>query len=369
MIKINKNRLINEFFELVQINSETMHEERIAKTLIEKCKMLGLQVIQDASRKKICTGANNIICHLKGSKQTKKTIFFAAHMDTVCPGDKIKPSISNGWIVSDGTTILGADDKAAIAAIMEAIRVLKESNIEHGDIQFIFTVGEESGLIGAKTLEQAFITSEFGYVLDSVGAVGGIVVASPTQAKLHMNIKKPKNQKKIPSLVTIMRHAIANMTLGKIDHCTTATIHHFEGGYQPEDDWDHLNIIADVTSLEKEKVENQIRKMNRALKTTARTFGAYANVEVEIMYPNYRHNKEDEVVKIFRHAVKDIGRNCNFLTSNSGSDANIISSYGIPTANLSVGYENIHTTKERIAIEELVKLTELIIAIAKEVSK
>lgn len=106
-------------------------------------------------------------------------------MDTVSPGQNVKPSIENGYVVSDGTTILGADDKTGLAAMLETIRVIKENNIDHGDIQFIITVGEESGLVGAKALEPSRIKAKYGFALDSDGEVGTIVIAAPSQAKVN----------------------------------------------------------------------------------------------------------------------------------------------------------------------------------------
>lgn len=109
-------------------------------------------------------------------------------MDTVVPGNGVKPSIKDGYVVTDGTTILGADDKAGLAAMFEALRVLKEENIEHGTIQFIITVGEESGLVGAKALDRNLVKAKYGFALDSDGKVGNIVVAAPTQAKVNATI-------------------------------------------------------------------------------------------------------------------------------------------------------------------------------------
>src|SRR5699024_796431 len=107
-------------------------------------------VTEDNSKEVTGHGAGNLICHLSGTKPDADTIYFTSHMDTVVPGKGIKPSVQDGYIVSDRTTILGSDDKAGLAAILEMIRTLKEKDIEHGDIQFIITVGEESGLVGAK---------------------------------------------------------------------------------------------------------------------------------------------------------------------------------------------------------------------------
>src|SRR5699024_8195519 len=125
----------------------------------------------------------NLICTLKGDVQDTPCIYFTSHMDTVVPGQNIQPIIKDGLISSDGSTILGADDKAGLAAIIETIRVLKEDGIKHGDLQFIITAGEESGLVGAKELDLSKVKAEYGYALDSKCEVGDLIVAAPTQAK------------------------------------------------------------------------------------------------------------------------------------------------------------------------------------------
>lgn len=154
---INEERILNEFLELVQIDSETKHEAEIAKVLKEKFSSLGVEVFEDDTTAETGHGAGNLICTLKANKEGVDPIYFTSHMDTVVPGNGVKPSIKDGYIVTDGTTILGADDKAGLAAMLEALKVIKEQNIEHGDIQFIITVGEESGLVGAKALDSSLI--------------------------------------------------------------------------------------------------------------------------------------------------------------------------------------------------------------------
>lgn len=186
---VNKDRLVSEFMELVQVDSETGFEADIAEVLKKKFSELGLEVLEDEAKEKTGHGANNLICTLKGNKDGVDPIYFTSHMDTVVPGKGIKPSIQDGYIVSDGTTILGSDDKAGLSAMLEAIRVLKENNIQHGDVQFVITVGEESGLVGAKALDPSMIHAKFGYALDSNGKVGDIIVAAPTQAKINTIIK------------------------------------------------------------------------------------------------------------------------------------------------------------------------------------
>ncbi|WP_164668681.1 tripeptidase T [Virgibacillus doumboii] len=373
MVSVNKDRLIDEFMELVQIDSETKHETKIAEVLTNKFTELGLDVVEDDSKEKTGHGAGNLICILKGNKEGADPIYFTSHMDTVVPGNGIKPSIKDGYIVSDGTTILGADDKAGLAAIIETIRTLKENNIEHGDIQFVITAGEESGLVGAKALDGSLINAKYGYAIDSNGTVGDLIVAAPTQAKLFTVMKgKTAHAGLAPekgvSAITLASKAISKMPLGRIDNETTANIGRFEGGKQTNIVCDHVEILAEARSLTPEKMEKQVAKMKDAFEKTAEELGGSAEVDVQVMYPGFNLDEDDEVVKIAQNAAKKIGRDSNLQKSGGGSDANIISGLGIPTVNLAVGYEEIHTTNERIPVDELVKVTELVTAIVQEVA-
>ncbi|BBW95694.1 tripeptidase T [Geobacillus sp. FSL W8-0032] len=370
---VNEQRLVDEFLGLVQIDSETKHEGEIAKVLKQKFAALGLEVIEDDAAAKTGHGAGNLICTLAATKDGVDPIYFTSHMDTVVPGKGVKPSIRDGYVVTDGTTILGADDKAGLAAMLEAIRVLKEQHIPHGLIQFVITVGEESGLVGAKALDPSLLKAKYGYALDSDGKVGNIVVAAPTQAKLKVVVHgKTAHAGVAPergvSAITIAAKAIAKMPLGRIDEETTANIGRFEGGTQTNIVCDRVDILAEARSLVPEKMEAQVAKMKAAFETVAAEMGGRAEVEVDVMYPGFKFSDGDHVVEVAKRAAANIGRPCELQRSGGGSDANVIAGFGIPTVNLAVGYEEIHTTNERMPIEELVKLTEMVVAIIKEVA-
>ncbi|MBP2077785.1 M20/M25/M40 family metallo-hydrolase [Oceanobacillus polygoni] len=371
MIIVNQERLVEEFIELVKVDSETKFEAKIAEVLKDKFTKLGVEVYEDESKETTGHGAGNLICTLKGNVEGADTIYFTSHMDTVVPGKGVQPSIKDGYITSDGTTILGADDKAGLAAILESIRVIKENNIQHGDIQFVITVGEESGLVGAKELDSSLIHAKYGYALDSDGTVGDIVVAAPTQAKVLAVIKGKTahaglEPEKGISAITLAAKAISNMPLGRIDEETTANIGRFEGGKQTNIVVDHVEILAEARSLVPEKMEKQVAKMKEAFENTAASYGGSANVTIKVMYPGFSQKAGDQVVEVARKAAKSIGRESKLLKSGGGSDANVIAGFGIPTVNLAVGYEQIHTTNERIAVRDLVKVTELVTAIIKE---
>jgi tripeptide aminopeptidase len=369
---IQKDRILTEFLELVQIDSETKHEAEICKVLKAKLENLGLDVIEDDTTATTGHGAGNLIATLKGNKDATP-IYFTSHMDTVTPGKGVKPSVKDGYVVTDGTTILGSDDKAGLAAMLEGIKVLKEQNIEHGDIQLIITVGEESGLVGAKALDPKLIHAQLGFAFDSTGKVGTVIIAAPTQAKVRATIYGKSahagvNPEDGISAIQVASRAIAKMPLGRIDSETTANIGSFAGGGATNIVCDRVDILAEARSLVTEKMEEQVQKMKAAYEEAAQEHNTTADVEIEVMYPGFKFSAEDLVVQIAEDAVRAIGREPKLQSSGGGSDANVIAGHGIPTINLGIGYEYIHTKNERMPIEELNKAAELFVAIAKKVS-
>ncbi|OBA05674.1 hypothetical protein A9P44_13285 [Paenibacillus polymyxa] len=375
-VKIVKDRILQEFMELVQVDSETKHEQEISRVLKEKFNALGLEVVEDDSRERTGHGSGNLIVTWKaeGVEQAPK-IFFTCHMDTVTPGKGIKPQLGeDGWIRSDGSTILGSDDKAGIAALFEAIRVVREQNIPHGQIQFVITAGEESGLMGARAMKPEVLDSDFGYALDSNGEVGSICIAAPTQARIEMRITGKSahagvNPEDGISAIQVASKAISKMKLGRIDKETTANIGSFEGGGATNVVCDFVLIRAEARSIVQEKVNHQIQHMREALETTAREFGAQGEFRSEVIYPAFSFTEHDEVVQVAQRAIQGLGLATSTFHSGGGSDANVFNGLGIPTVNLAVGYQNIHTTEEKIKADDLVKVAEVVVALIQETTK
>ena len=368
---MTNQRLIDEFFELVQIDSETKHEQVIAPILKLKMEAMGFNVIEDDSATRSGHGAGNLIATLKGNKADVDPIYFTCHMDTVVPGKGIRPELrEDGYIYSDGTTILGADDKAGIAALFDMVKRLKEESIDHGDIQFIITSGEESGLAGAKELDASLINAKYGFAVDSDGKVGGIVTSAPFQAKIWATIQgKTAHAGVAPekgvSAINIAAKAISKMSLGRIDEETTANIGRFEGGGATNIVCDEVHILAEARSIVEDKLSKQTEHMQSVFEKVATDMGGSAEVDVKLMYPGFRFGPEEHVTKVAIQAVKNVGRTPLLAASGGGSDANIIAGFGIPTVNLSVGYEEIHTKNERMPVEELEKLSDLLVEVVK----
>ncbi|MBW4081773.1 M20/M25/M40 family metallo-hydrolase [Paenibacillus sp. S150] len=370
---ISQDRLIQEFMELVRVDSETGNERQIADVLTAKFSALGLTAIEDDSRERTGHGAGNLFVTWPAEEGTAAPkLLFTCHMDTVVPGKSIQPSLGeDGWITSDGSTILGSDDKAGLAALFEAIRVIQEQKLAHGQIQFVITAGEESGLLGARSMDPGYLDAEFGFALDSNGEVGAIAVAAPTQAKVTMQIFGKSahagvNPEDGISAIQVAGKAISAMKLGRIDNETTANIGKFAGGGPTNVVCDHVQLDAEARSIVQEKVERQIASMREALETTAREYGAESEFRSEIIYPAFSFNEHDPVVQLAKRAIVSLGLTPRLFPSGGGSDANVFNGLKVPTVNLAVGYENIHTAKERIRAQDIVKVAELVVAIVQE---
>lgn len=366
---VNEQRVLDTFLELVQIDSESKEEARICAHLKKTFEDLGCDVFEDDASSKTEHKGNNLIVTLPATKDGVDKIYFTSHMDTVFPGQGIKPIIEDGYVKTDGTTILGADDKTGLASLIELVHVLNETKQPHGKIQFVITVGEESGLVGAMVLDPSKIDADYGFALDSDGKVGDIITAAPTQAKVNAKIfGKTAHAGVAPekgvSAITIASKAIAKMPLGRIDEETTANIGRFSGGGPSTNIvCDYVEIFAEARSLVALKMEAQTEKMKAAFEEAAAELGGRAEVEVKVMYPGFKFEDGDQVVEVAKAAITQLGRTPRLLHSGGGSDANVIAGFGIPTVNLAVGYEDIHTTNEKMPIEELVKTAELCVTL------
>lgn len=370
---IDTQRLVHEFLELVQIDSETRNERLIADVLANKFKLHGLEVAEDDSASRSGHGAGNLIALLPATEGVNAPkLFFTCHMDTVVPGRGIKPVIGeDGWIRSSGDTILGADDKAGVAALLELIRVLREQEIPHGQIQFVITAGEESGLMGARAMDASLLDADLGYAVDSNGEVGEIAVSAPTQAKITMEVHGKAahagvNPEDGISAIQVAGKAISRMKLGRIDKDTTANIGSFSGNGATNVVIDYAKLEAEARSVVQEKVDAQIASMKEALESACAEFGARPVFESRIVYPAFSHTDDSEVVRLAQKAAAQLGLSGRTFQSGGGSDANVFNGFGVPTVNLSVGYEDIHTTSEKIKVEDLGKLAGFIVEIVRQ---
>lgn len=366
-MNINQQRLVDEFCELVQIDSSTKDERLIADALFVKLQELGFEVIEDDAGPKIGGTAGNLFAVLEGQKDAPP-LLFCAHMDRVQPGLGIKPQIKDGVIVSDGTTILAADDLAGVTAILEAVRVIQEQQIPHGRLEILFTVAEEGGLYGAKSFDGTRSQAKAGFFLDATGPVGVIVVQAPAQKGIQATIHgKAAHAGVAPengiNAIVVAAQAITQMKLGRLDHETTANIGIIQGGSATNIVPDKVILKGEARSRDEQKLEVQVAQMVQAIKDACAIHNVDADIQVNHSYNAFRLSEEDYVVQLAVQAAQRIGLKPVLEGTGGGSDANIINGYGIPSVVLALGYSDVHTTKESMPIRELVKATEYVVSI------
>jgi len=369
---MNTNRMVNEFIEMVKVSSVSGKEGRFAALLSEKLKGLGFEVRIDEANKGTDVDTGNVLGRLKGNKGTQP-VLLCAHMDTVVPGENIKPVIRDGVIYSDGTTILGGDDKAGIAAILEAVRHIKENNIPHGDIEVAFTISEEKGMTGSRNMDYGWLKSKFAFVLDSGGEVGNVIVKAPAQFKINATIKGRAAHAGVApekgiSAIQVASRAIDKMKLLRIDEETTANVGMISGGSATNIVCDKVEINMEARSLVRSKVEAQAKHMLECIESACRDFGAEHETQHFLNYPEVNLPKDAGIVKLVAAAIKRAGLETRLESTGGGSDTNIISGKGLQAVTLAIGMTNVHTTSECIAIKDMEKTVELVAAIIQEVN-
>jgi tripeptide aminopeptidase len=368
---VKRDRIVGEFLKYIQIDSLTREEGEFAKFITEELKSIGAEVYIDNAARKVGADTGNVIAKVKGTLE-KQPIMFSCHMDTVTPGKGIKPIIKDDVIYSDGTTILGGDNKAGIAAVIEAIRCLKENNIDHGPIEIVFSIAEEGGLYGAKNLEYSKIESKLGFVLDSGGDPGQIVVKGPAQDKIDVKIiGKPAHAGVCPeegiSAIQVAASAINRMKLLRIDEETTANIGSINGGAATNIVCPEIIVKAEARSLNSAKLDAQTAHMVDCFKQAAEEFGAQVEIETSRAYGPFVIDENDEIVNIVKKACGNIGLNAFTSSTGGGSDTNILNGNGVKAVNLGIGERKPHTLEEHLRIVDLVDTARLVMEIIKSV--
>ena len=370
---VNEKRLIESFMELVRIDSISREERNLATFLIKKLEDLGLEIKVDQAGEKVKSDSGNIIARLKGSVKKATPIMFSAHMDTVVPGKNIKPICDGEKIVSDGKTILGADDKAAIAALLEALHIIKEHNIPCGDIEIVFSICEEIGLHGAKNLDISSLNARMAFVLDCGGQVGEIINAAPSQNSLKIIIHGKashagSNPEEGINAIQVAGFVLSRMKLGRIDEETTTNIGIISGGKATNIVPDKVTLEGEVRSRNEEKLEKYTEQLKKIAEDTAQEFKAKAEVKTNREYYCYNLSTDDRVVKIAMKAARDIGLQPELHPSGGGSDANVFNKKGFPSVDLAIGMEKVHTVNEYILVKSLKNTVKYILSIINTVT-
>lgn len=365
--------VVDTFLEIVQIDSLSLEEDKIAQYVVKYLKKLDFEVEVDAAGLSIGGNSGNIIAKLS-STISSPTILFNAHLDTVEPGKGVKPHIDNGIIRSDGTTVLGSDNKAGIAIILEAMRLIVENNLPHGPIEVVFTVAEEIGLLGSKNLQFDQLKADLAFVLDAEGDAGGIIVKAPSQNSLKVvftgqSAHAGVNPERGINSIEAAAKAISYMKLGRIDFETTVNMGVIKGGLAPNIVPPKTTVEGEVRSHSKKKLIEQTEKIVKCVEKGAAEIGATVDINISTAFEAFSLNENDEIVRLAIAAIKTAELEPRLQASGGGSDANIINRSGIPAVNLSVGEDRVHSTNETISINNLENGVKILLNIVSEAIK
>ncbi len=375
--RMNKQRLIETFITLCEIDSPSRHEKLLANYLRSTFQTLGAtSITEDNSGETTGSDCGNLIIRFEGNTPNKKPIFFSCHMDTVEPGRGIRVELKDDIFTSRGDTILGSDDKSGITAIIELIHMLKESNADYGPIELIFTTCEEIGLLGVKNLDPGLIQASYGYALDSTG-IDTIITGAPAANRIKIKVHGVAahaglNPDQGVSAFCLAAKAIADLRLGRLDDQSTANFGLIHGGVATNIIPDLITIEGEVRSHSSEKLERYTREIESTFLRVAQEWKGripvsarqpWVDIEVEKEYPAMRLNDTDPILRRAIKAGEILQRDLSFQRAGGGSDANILASYGLETAIIATGMDKVHTTDECLDLNDLCSLTELLFAI------
>ena len=373
---VNHERLADLFKTLVEIDSVSKTEAAVAEKLKEIFQSMGAEVAIDGAGPKVGSDTGNLVAKFQGSETGVTPMFLNAHMDTVKPGKGIKVLFSDGAFSSDGTTVLGADDKSALAVIIEAFRIIQEKSLTHGPIDVVVTICEEVGLLGAKNLDYSLLRARHGYSLDATD-IDGIVTGAPAANHIEFKVygrdaHAGADPEKGINAIHLASRAISKIPVGRIDEETTANIGLIEGGTATNIVPSLVTVAGEVRSHSPEKLENETHRIVQYFEQEMSRYkeafpsdDGLPRVEATIRqdFSVMKIPEDHLVVTLAKEAASLLGRDMKTKTSGGGSDANIFFEHGIFAGILGTGMKDAHTVRESIRLDDMVKSVELLLEI------
>lgn len=356
---VNKERMLAEFKEIVAVPCHSLQERPVFELLRSKLEALGFTVEEDDAGEKLGGNCGNLWAFLPANKAGAVSVLLSAHMDGVEPCGGTTVVQKDGVLYSDGTTILGGDDKAGVVGILEGVRMLVEEQAEHGDIQILFTVAEEGGVNGSRCMDRSKLKAEVAYALDGEGAPGEIVIGAPGQYKYKISVHGKTahggvEPEKGINAIMIAAKALAELErYGRIDEETTCNIGIIGGGVATNVVPDLVVIEGDARSRDNEKLEAIREEVVSTICNAVEKFGGKVTAEVEHKYSGFFIDADSTVVKLAERACQLYGFTPDITQTGGGSDANFFNAYGVPCVILGVGMKNVHTVDEYLKEDDL----------------
>jgi tripeptide aminopeptidase len=368
--KIGAVTALDLFLELAALPSPPGEERRVADRVAGELGAFGLDVDEDDAGVRIGSTAGNLYSRLAPTTDGVP-LFFCAHLDTVPPVGQIEPVVEDGTVRNAAGTILGADDKSAVAAMVEAARRLVEEGRPHAGVELLFTPKEEVGLKGAEAFDCGRLAARVGFVYDQAGPIGEVILGAPHSSILAITFRgqaahagmAPEEGR---SAIAAAARAIADMRLGRLDDETSANVGTIDGGVARNIVPDTCVLQAEARSHDETKLADVVQEMLDACSFAASLAGCEVETRVERGFRGYRFRRDDEPVRLARAALERTGHVPSFALSGGGADANVFNTRGLACLNLGNGMAEIHSPQEHIAVDDLERMVEVTLALVEE---
>ncbi len=350
---INRDRLVRTFCDLARIDSVSSEEEEIALNLIERLETLGLNVFRD--------DYGNVIAN----DGREDPLLLSAHMDTVEPGRGVRPSIDGDRIVSDGTTIIGGDCKAGLAAILEALESIKEDEREHRAIEVAFTREEEIGLVGARNLDFSLLKAQEAIIFDGEGPCSRITSASPTYVGFDIEITGRAahagvEPEKGLSAIRMAAEILTRLPQGRLDDETTFNVGKIEGGTVRNAVPENAVIRGEFRSRNIETLDGVRLQIQEALDRVRAAFPeGVIDEHIHTEFETYTLTDDDPATMLVKDALGKLGLVPTMLPSGGGTDGNVFRLRGISSVVVGMADTGMHTVREFVTIPDLVDCAHL----------
>ncbi len=360
--------LLDLFVELCALSSPPGRERAVADRVTAELDALGLEWDEDGCGASIGSEIGNILVRLPATVSGGEPVVFCAHLDTVPHDAPVEPVVTDGVVSSAGATILGADNKAAVAVMLAAVGTIVADGLPHAGIELLFTPMEEVGLRGASAFDVSRLEARAGFVYDQAAPIGEVVVGAPSAREIVLRFRgqaahagmRPEDGR---SAIQAAARAVADMPQGRVDAVSTANVGLIRGGVA-------RNIVADLCELEVEARSHDESRLTELVReiVDAATFAASlgdctAEVRVEQKYRAYKLRADALPVRLAVEGLAAVGIVATTALSGGAADANVLNERGVPCVNLANGMIDIHTTSERIAVDDLARMVDVTLAI------
>jgi tripeptide aminopeptidase len=365
-----RERLLADFVRLCEIESPSRQERAVADAMTVELRSLGLDVEEDGSAAATGSDAGNLVARVPGPEGAR-TVLLCAHLDTVPLDAPVDVAREDGIFRNRNEAILGADNKAAVATILAAVRHFARAGGPPVGIELLFTTCEEVALRGAHAFDTASLRSEFGFVFDHASPIGELIVAAPTYYRLEARFRgaaahagiRPEDGR---NAITAAARAIAAMPLGRIDDKTTSNVGRIEGGTAANVVAERCGVELEARSLDDERAGSLVGELVDTATAAASDLECDLETSVERQFRAYRLSRTSPPVAAAARALERLGIEPVYRPTGGGSDANALIANGLPVLNVANGTERNHQPDEFVTADALETMLDLTIEIVVE---